>query len=561
MPDKGIRRKTLTVLVILIILAAGSLPSVAIGHPLAQEPAPTPTTSDDPPQDDERTQETDPPDSEDEANEEQQEQEDRFLPPLPPPPGSEPADEETDEDEPGDPEPSEDTDSTDEPAEEEADEDQDDADSPDDDTTVSRTPNCNAAAPIENPPRFMTLPFPADTQMEVFHGWRYTFNNQPQCGIDYGKRDNNNQLASFPVLAVADGEACADWDDTAGGCVSGYGGRVLVRHRVEGKIYYTYYGHMEWIDPEIPIGNRSDTIRVRRGQLLGYAGDTGTQEGVIHLHFGIASPEFGWYDPYDIWTRAVNYPDPNGINGLSAGSNSFWTTSPPSSTERSGLIGGSEASVPADTLGTGVINLSEWTQVMGRQSGIIEIWINGELRGEAPYGPERDGDNSSFIWEWDTTRERNGPHRVRLVAYSEDSSETPLLTATEAQEASFLIAIQNPRGMVETPTTQETVSGTIDISGWAVAEESEIGEVEIWINGKKRGSAVYGLPHRGAGGDYGFRWEWDTTREQEGTYQVYVRALAENNGSKQLPLAHNTREDTILVTVKNSNYISKWSIR
>jgi hypothetical protein len=433
-----------------------------------------------------------------------------------------------------------------------------------DEDTTDRPPRrygCSAAPQPKNPPRFLSLPFPADPAMEVYQGWHYTQNNQAQCGIDYTRREGNT-LTGFPILAAADGEACAD-DDGHGGCVSGFGKRVLIRHQVDGQTYYTYYGHLETINPDIPFGNRSVTMRVRRGQVIGYAGDTGAAPGDIHLHFGIAAPYFGWYDPYDIFKKAVHYPDPDGMNGIYSGQDYFWTTNPPSNAIRADAIGGPEATIPADASAAGSYDLSEWTNVVGTQSGVVEIWINGEYRGEADYGPSSEGDYSTFEWRWDTSHERNGPHTVRLVAFAEDSSQTPILSASGEQEASFLVTVQNPWGVVESLRQGMVTSGpSIPINGWAIAEGSQISDVEIWINGEKEAIAEYGLPNPGSGGDYGFAWQWDTTTIPDGRYTVVVKALAENGGGRELPAKRGSIEDTtITITVENRRFMDKWTIR
>jgi hypothetical protein len=414
---------------------------------------------------------------------------------------------------------------------------------------------------MDNPPRFLSLPFPADPQMEVFHGWRYTHNRQVQCGIDYGKRDASGRLMQFPVLASADGEACADLDGSHyGGCVSGFGHRVLIKHTIDGQTFYTYYGHLESIASEIPIGSRSNTVRVQRGQIIGIGGDTGTYGGSIHLHYGIASPNFGWYDPYDLWTTAHVYPDPFGLNGHLSGPDYFWLTNPP--TVGSAPVGNVEASLPADALTAGMIDLSEWTHILGRESGVVEIWIDGEKRGEAYFGPVPGGGNiSSFTWEWDTTRERNGPHQVRLKAFGEDSRVEPKFSVTEAQEASFLITVQNPIGYVNSPLNGALARATIPITGWATVQDSTISEVEIWIDGEKRGSAAYGLSHQQAGGDYGFYWEWDTSNEPDGPRTLIVKAIAANGGSRELPSVRNIEQTHILVDIRNRASVHRWTVR
>ena len=84
---------------------------------------------------------------------------------------------------------------------------------------------------------FLTLPFPrgensttGDTVMNVQQGWYYT-GSSLHSGIDYieGTIDNSSTWQHFPIVAAADGEACAD-DEDGGSCVTGPGKKVLIRH-------------------------------------------------------------------------------------------------------------------------------------------------------------------------------------------------------------------------------------------------------------------------------------------------------------------------------------------
>lgn len=420
---------------------------------------------------------------------------------------------------------------------------------------------CYAAPRLVNPPRFLTLPFPTDRRMEVFHGWLYTHNRHPQCGIDFGMRNEKDQLVGFPILAAADGEACADRDDTSGGCVRGFGDRVLIRHEVDGAVYYTYYGHLATIEPDIPIGSRSKTVHVKRGQVIGFAGDTGTFGGSIHLHFGIAAPSFGWYDPYDLWNVSAIYPDPMGVNSYLSGPNYFWTTNPPSSAVHPNVVGQPEASEPAHIITAGRMNVAAWTQILGRQTGTVEIWINGERRAEVVYGPSSRGEDSTFEWLWDTTRERNGPHTIRLKAKPEDSQEKAQFTATRSDEATFLIAVANPVGYVSNPRPAAIVEGTLPITGWVIVDQSKISAVEIWIDGEKRGDAVYGLPYTPENGNYGFLWEWDTRSELDGLHTIIVKVFAENGGSAELRSAYDIQQRYLVVSTENQSPGSEWVIR
>jgi hypothetical protein len=114
---------------------------------------------------------------------------------------------------------------------------------------------------------------------------------------------------------------------------------------------------------------------------------------------------------------------------------------------------------------------------------------------------------------------------------------------------------------VEAPATDTVVQGTTTINGWAMVAESTIREVEIWVNGEKQGSARYGLPHRAAGGDYGFTWELDTTTLRDGVHTVVVKAIAENGGRAELPTREDVEVSRLHITVENRDLIPKWTIR
>ena len=194
--------------------------------------------------------------------------------------------------------------------------------------------------------QFLTLPFPADTNMNIQQGWYYSSPSpypacpirsndlRLHCGIDYidGTIDKSSTWQHFAVVAAADGEACAEVaSNPRGNCVWGEGNRVLIKHDLgNGVILYTYYGHLNWIAPWIPIGNRNNTVHVTQGSQIGTSGDTGTTPGWVHLHFALTPPDFTWLDVYGLYTTREHYPDPNGTNGLTSAPNNYWTNNPPS---------------------------------------------------------------------------------------------------------------------------------------------------------------------------------------------------------------------------------------
>lgn len=166
------------------------------------------------------------------------------------------------------------------------------------DASTTRTPTRQIAATP-----FLTLPFVPNSNMHVLSGWYYSGGGGFHGGIDYINGGvNNGGWRTFPVIASADGEAC-------GNCTSRQGNAVWIKHNVNGATYYTYYGHLASIGRNIPLGSQSRTVRVKRGDVIGMAGDTGAS-GALHLHFGLYSASSQPIDPYSIGKLREYYPQP-----------------------------------------------------------------------------------------------------------------------------------------------------------------------------------------------------------------------------------------------------------
>lgn len=168
---------------------------------------------------------------------------------------------------------------------------------------VASTPTANASTTAQARAQFLTLPFEATGRMEILSGWYYNGGGF-HGGIDFinGDYGDLSSWRTFPIIAAADGEACAN-------CCSRQGNAVFIKHNVDGVTYYTYYGHMASISKDIPQGSQSNTVYVKRGQFLGMAGDTGAR-GVLHLHFGLMNANSQVIDPYSIGKLRGAYPQP-----------------------------------------------------------------------------------------------------------------------------------------------------------------------------------------------------------------------------------------------------------
>ncbi|HEX8228681.1 MAG TPA: M23 family metallopeptidase, partial [Chloroflexia bacterium] len=175
--------------------------------------------------------------------------------------------------------------------------------------------------------RFLTLPF-NDPGILVNQGWVYSWGSQ-HYGLDYVLGGPEiSKLQKFDVVASADGYAC-------GNCTSRQGNAVWIKHDVDGQTYYTYYGHLDSIESDIPVGNQRNTLFVKRGQKIGVAGSTGAT--TIHLHFQVNRPS-GPVDPYDLWSTSEPYMP--GCTTCEMGADNLWTTNPPSFASGDVLPGG-----------------------------------------------------------------------------------------------------------------------------------------------------------------------------------------------------------------------------
>jgi peptidoglycan LD-endopeptidase LytH len=103
-----------------------------------------------------------------------------------------------------------------------------------------------------------------------------------------------------PVLAVADGTILKLYH-------KGDGGNSVFHLDPDGRTRY-YYAHLDRY-----VDGLREGARVRRGQVIGYVGDTGNaRKGDYHLHFSIAilSDRTRWWEgenlnPYPVLTAAA----------------------------------------------------------------------------------------------------------------------------------------------------------------------------------------------------------------------------------------------------------------
>ena len=222
-------------------------------------------------------------------------------------------------------------------------------------------------------PQFLNLPFDAANKKIVLQrAWttvdpstgKFTLNHH---AIDYvnGTRDVPSTWKTFDVLAAAEGEACAAKTGQVG-CYNKVGeimgNRVLIKHKVDGQTYFTFYNHLASMPKKIPLNDIKDTVHVDAGEVIGEAGDSNSP-GVLHLHLELLDENFKPIDPYGIYGITDQYPDPRGKNGKDAGKKNYFLTDPPqpfnfvpkSTDTPSATEAGAESASPTSVPGSGAI--------------------------------------------------------------------------------------------------------------------------------------------------------------------------------------------------------------
>lgn len=184
-------------------------------------------------------------------------------------------------------------------------------------------------------PRFLRLPFASGQRIIIQRAWITRGSTGKfdlvHHAVDYinGTQDVVKTWKTFEVLAAAEGEACGARQGQGGCFDSGeiMGNRVLIKHKVQGQVYYTFYNHLDSIAKGIPLNDKNKTVHVAAGEKIGMAGASNSQ-GLLHLHWELLDSTFKPLDPYGIYGISDFYPDPRGKNGRRA-NKSYFIDNPP----------------------------------------------------------------------------------------------------------------------------------------------------------------------------------------------------------------------------------------
>jgi hypothetical protein len=299
-------------------------------------------------------------------------------------------------------------------------------------------------------PRFLTLPF-KDSNVKLQSAWEEHV-QRGTTGIDYikGTIDESATWQSFDIVAAADGWAM---QSVQPGTTNVYGDFVLIRHDKKdgaGNDYFTLYAHLTSVASVIPYQDRLDIDYdfsnpskwkyVRRGEIIGEAGSTGTNVG-IHLHFEVQRKAYAQHrtDPYDLYKTRSYYPGYS--NYVGCGSDYLWIADPPY------VLGNLKAiSIePVQVLwGIDLIQDKATDFRIGYESTlnvIVESDISLDLPGFAP---------SAYQF-----KHRFEPGRHYFVVGSEHVS-SPFFMARSKPEATFRFTLDPGNFIAETDETDNT---------------------------------------------------------------------------------------------------------
>lgn len=151
--------------------------------------------------------------------------------------------------------------------------------------------------PVQPPPAGASWRWPLD-KVEFTHYWAVPQETgfkrrKSSTGTDtYTAHEGLDFRAAVgtPIYAVADGTvAIVATDTNDAGQVKGYGNYIRIRHGSNGRLWDSFYAHMR------EKSTLKNGATVKKGQLLGYSGNTGNSNGA-HLHFEVrlVRPDGTW---------------------------------------------------------------------------------------------------------------------------------------------------------------------------------------------------------------------------------------------------------------------------
>lgn len=164
--------------------------------------------------------------------------------------------------------------------------------------------------------------------------------------------------------------------------------------------------------------------------------------------------------------------------------------------------------VPASgSVASGTVTVAGWaldnTTAVGTMISAVQVKLDGSTVGNAMYGVSRPDvcsaysgragcPNVGFAYNLDTTQLSPGPHSLTISATNSD-----VVPDVGTASVTFQVAAAPPSVHIDVPANGATVSGTVQVAGWALDNTSKIGtaisRVQLLVDGVVVGNATYGV--------------------------------------------------------------------
>jgi hypothetical protein len=256
-------------------------------------------------------------------------------------------------------------------------------------------------------------------------------------------------------------------------------------------------------------------------------------------------------------TYATNFPTANAVQAVNAGSydafaagiNTLVSNGEPSGPPSVNI------DVPAPgAIVSGVVSMAGWaidnTSVVGTAISSVQVFVDGVMVGTATYGvnradvcavyPGRVGcPNVGYTFSLDTTALSAGTHKITVYAADSDVPSPDIGSASVTVTVSSGAPSGPPSVNIDSPTPNETISGTFSVVGWAIDNTSAIGSainpasLQVKVDGVLVGTATYGTsradvcdayPARIGCPNVGFTYSLNTAELTPGTHTITVYA-------------------------------------
>ncbi len=136
--------------------------------------------------------------------------------------------------------------------------------------------------------------------------------------IDISGCKGKNVVAAYDGEVVSYWNSCPHYNNLGDTCGSGFGNGLILKHKINGKTYYTHYAHMQ--KDSIPAEYLKKGAKVKQGAVIGKVGSSGNSNGP-HLHFAIVQntetshpSDYKFYSNTTPTDKKHNHSDPNGTS-------------------------------------------------------------------------------------------------------------------------------------------------------------------------------------------------------------------------------------------------------